>query len=166
MPAAMPEGLLRWRGLAGVRCERPSHRSGAHSHLGRVTLRRTLSLALTSEGASVHESKGQPLSRTATLATIAMGLALVMMTACGETPGQRAVTGGAIGAGRRRSRSGHREHGRRRDGRQTWWRSGRSRDDATLNECRQISRLVLKRRRLAWDRRRLRLPLSPPCDSG
>lgn len=60
MPAAMPEGLLRWRGLAGVRCERPSHRSGAHSHLGRVTLRRTLSLALTSGGASVHESKGQP----------------------------------------------------------------------------------------------------------
>ena len=39
------------------------------------------------------------MSRTATLATIAMGLALAMTTACGETPGQRAVTGGAIGAG-------------------------------------------------------------------
>ena len=37
------------------------------------------------------------MSRTATLAGIASALAL-LTAACGETPGQRAVTGGAIGA--------------------------------------------------------------------
>jgi osmotically inducible lipoprotein OsmB len=36
------------------------------------------------------------MSRTATLAALASALAL--LTACGDTPGQRAVTGGAIGA--------------------------------------------------------------------
>lgn len=37
------------------------------------------------------------MSRTATLAIMASALAM-LTAACGETPGQRAVTGGAIGA--------------------------------------------------------------------
>jgi osmotically inducible lipoprotein OsmB len=37
------------------------------------------------------------MSRTATLAVIASALSM-LTTACGETPGERAVTGGAIGA--------------------------------------------------------------------
>jgi osmotically inducible lipoprotein OsmB len=37
------------------------------------------------------------MSRTATLAAMASALSM-LTTACGETPGQRAVTGGAIGA--------------------------------------------------------------------
>ena len=37
------------------------------------------------------------MSRTATLATLASALAM-LTAACGDTPGQRAVTGGAIGA--------------------------------------------------------------------
>jgi osmotically inducible lipoprotein OsmB len=37
------------------------------------------------------------MSRTAILAAIASALAL-LTAGCGETPGQRAVTGGAIGA--------------------------------------------------------------------
>lgn len=37
------------------------------------------------------------MSRTATLAGVASALAL-LTAACGETPGQRALTGGAIGA--------------------------------------------------------------------
>ena len=37
------------------------------------------------------------MSRTALLAVMASALSMVM-AACGETPGQRAVTGGAIGA--------------------------------------------------------------------
>lgn len=37
------------------------------------------------------------MSRTVTLAVIAAALS-TLVAACGETPGQRAVTGGAIGA--------------------------------------------------------------------
>lgn len=37
------------------------------------------------------------MSRTAFLAVMASALSM-LMAACGETPGQRAVTGGAIGA--------------------------------------------------------------------
>jgi len=43
-------------------------------------------------------SKEIGMSRTATLATLASALAM-LTAACGDTPGQRAVTGGAIGAG-------------------------------------------------------------------
>jgi uncharacterized membrane protein len=42
-------------------------------------------------------SKEIRMSRTAALAAIASAVAM-LTTACGETPGQRAVTGGAIGA--------------------------------------------------------------------